>query len=216
MPCDLGDDPARYLGVIRDAFARHYGECSDVWTADRTMREFPALVHERLGLPWVSRVLDVGCGAGLDVAYFAKVCAAVVGIDLHPHPDWDAIRERAGNVRFEPVDLLGYDPGERYDLVFDNGCFHHQHPAHYGAYLARVTRLLAPDGRYVLSTFKNPDLPRRVDAYGRLHRYFADAELHAVLQGAGLHVADELDVGKGRRDQHGELYRLTFCTLGPR
>jgi cyclopropane fatty-acyl-phospholipid synthase-like methyltransferase len=211
MACDVENDPGRYLGIIRDAFGRHYGELSDVWTRDREMRTFPAITRERLTLPAAARVLDVGCGSGQDVEYFARVCGSVVGIDLHPHPDWDGVQQRAPNARFIGVDLLGHTPDAPYDLVFDNGCFHHQHPEHYRAYLDRVARLLAGGGSYVLSTFKNPDTPRRVDAYGRLHRYFSDAELHGELAASGLRVVDELEVWKGRRDQHGEFYRLTFC-----
>lgn len=208
---DLEPDPARYLDVLRRAFDKHYGEASDVWTTDAQMRGFPETIQARLGLPPATRVLDVGCGAGIDVEYFAGLYAEAVGIDLYPHPDWADVARRRPNARFVCSDLLGHAADTRYDLVFDNGCFHHQHPAHYRAYLQRVATLLGGAGHYVLSTFKNPALNQHVDPNGRLHRFFADDELDAELGAAGLTAFDALEVWQPRRQ---ELYRLTFCRAG--
>lgn len=210
MSAPIERDPARYLGVLRRAFDRHYGERSDVWTQDPAMRAFPPQIHAQVGLSSSARVLDVGCGAGPDVEYFAGVCARVEGIDLHPHAAWAGIAAAHPNVRFRCVDLLGLAEDERFDLVFDNGCFHHQHPDHYPAYLARVGALLAPGGHYVLSTFKNPAVTARVDDHGRLHRYFSDEELADVLAEAGLAVVHTQVVRQVARDEH---YRLTYSQL---
>lgn len=214
MACDglLEADPARYLAVLRSAFDGHYAEASDVWTADQEMRAFPAVVlgyRGRQSSPAALRVLDVGCGAGRDVEYFARSCASVVGLDLHPHAEWSAVAGRRPNAAFVETDLVGYTtaPGG-FDLVFDNGCFHHQHPTQYGAYLAQVNRMLASNGWYVLSTFKNDALKERLDDRGRLHRYFTDSELHAVLAESSLVVLHELDVW---RERHRDYYRLTCC-----
>ena len=156
-------------------------------------------------------MLDVGCGAGRDVAYFADVFDTVVGIDIYPHADWEAVTRRAANVRFVSEGLLEHDG--TYDLVVDNGCFHHQHPDVVRAYLDRVARMAAGGGFYVLSTFKNAGLASRVDANGRLHRYFLDGELQHELEGSGFAVFDEMDVWRNR---HRDFYRLTFCkTAGP-
>ncbi len=199
-------DPGRYVGILRDAFRKHYVESSDVWTDDLAMRVLPPIVQGRLKLPRETRVLDVGCGAGRDVAYFAEVFDTVVGLDIHPHPGWEDVRRAAPNVRFVCEGLLEHDGA--YDLVVDNGCFHHQHPDHARPYLERVARLAAGGGFYVLSTFKNDALASRVDANGRLHRYFSDAELHGALEAPGFTVFDELDVWRNR---HRDYYRLTFC-----
>jgi cyclopropane fatty-acyl-phospholipid synthase-like methyltransferase len=202
-------DPARYLGLLRNAFEKHYGERSDVWTEDREMRAFPSILHGRLKLPSTARVLDLGCGAGRDVEYFAALYASVEGIDLYAHADWAEIEARCPNARFWCVDVLGHAWETGYDLVFDNGCFHHQHPEHYGVYLDRVREMVAGrGGSYVLSTFKNEALEERIDDNGRLHRYFSDADLHRVIEAAGLRVFDELDAFRVR---HRDFYRLTFC-----
>ncbi len=208
MGCDVERDPARYLGVLRHAFEKHYGERSDVWTEDREMRAFPSIIQGRLKLPATARALDLGCGAGRDVEYFAALYASADGVDLVPHADWADIRARRPNARFFCADVLGHTWEAPYDLVFDNGCFHHQHPEHYRAYLDRVVEMGGGRGYYVLSTFKNPSLEARVDDNGRLHRYFSDADLHRELAAAGLQVFDELDAFRVR---HGDFYRLTFA-----
>jgi cyclopropane fatty-acyl-phospholipid synthase-like methyltransferase len=204
----LGTSAADYLEILRVAFEKHYGEGSDVWTHDQEMRAFPAIIQGRLKLPGSTRALDIGCGSGRDVAYFSNLYDRVVGVDLYPHHDWGAIGEQHPNAAFAAVDLLRHRWDERYDLVLDNGCFHHQHPDHYRDYLGRVARMIRGDGSYVLSTFKNPDLSHRIDAYGRLHRYFTDSELHRHLRSSGLEPFDELDVW---RERCADFYRLTYC-----
>jgi SAM-dependent methyltransferase len=204
---------------MRRAFDQHYAEGSDVWTADAHMRGFPADIEARVGLSKAARVLDIGCGAGLDVAWFAARCALAVGLDLHAHEGWPDVRKARPNTRFVASDLLGFDaqglelPGEaesvaHFDVVFDNGCFHHQHPEHERPWLRKVVSLLATGGCYVLSTFKNPAVRAQVDALGRLHRYYTDAELRGVLAAGGLRVEDEIEVWQPRRR---EFYRLTFA-----
>lgn len=190
----MESDPERYLGVLRRAFDKHYGEGSDVWTADERARAFPGIVLSRLSLGRQSRVLDVGCGAGADSAAFAQVCGHVDGIDLHAHAAWAGV----SGVTFTQTDVLSFPLAAGYDLVFDSGCFHHQHPAHYPAYLAWVVSALATGGVFAVCTFKNAELTEFVDANGRLHRYFTDAELRAVLGTAGLAVFDEVDLWRGR------------------
>src|SRR5689334_14256817 len=100
MECELESDPGRYRTILEAAFARHYAEGSDVWTRDREMTAFPEVVRAQHSVPSTARVLDVGCGAGRDVEYFAAHCAKVLGIDLHAHPNWTAVGERLPNVTF--------------------------------------------------------------------------------------------------------------------
>jgi len=203
------DGPDAYLGVLVAAYGRQYGEATDEWTGDLSMRCVPALVQGRLKLPPSARALDVGCGTGRDVEYLAGVLGSVTGIDVIGHEAWDRIVADFGPAAaFERTDLLSYDSDSRYDLVLDNGCFHHQHEHHWSPYLRRVAALTDPAGWFVLSTFKSPSIERYVDANGRMHTYFADDELHMMLAGAGFDVVDELDI---HRRAQGNYYRLTFC-----
>ncbi len=209
MSASTAADPKTYMSVLRRAYGKHYRDHTDEWTGDPAMRCAPVLAQAYLRLPSSAHVLDVGCGAGCDVAYLAGLFEKVAGIDIVPQPSWDAIVQRYGStVTFTATDLLSYEPRERYDLVLDNGCFHHQHEDEHVAYLRKAGSLLAPGGWFVLSTFKNPLLEERVDGNGRIHRFFADHELHETLDAARLAVVREHDIPRPLRDDH---YRLSFC-----
>lgn len=209
---DLQETPACYLDTLKAAFTRHYEERSDVWTEDPAMRVVPALIEGQLKLAGREssksiQVLDLGCGQGLDSAWFANVYGRVTGVDLYPHAYWPTLREQYQNLSLVEADVLAYRSSERYELIVDNGCFHHQHPELYIAYLQHVKGFMAPGGTLVLNTFKNPGYTSRVDLNGRLHRYFSDQELYGLLALAGLDVFQETDIYRVR---HGDYYRLSF------
>ena len=202
-------DSRNYIHVLRRAYAKHYGERSDVWTGDPAMRCVPALAQAELELPASARALDVGCGTGCDAAYLAARFGTVVGIDMVPHPSWDRmVQEHRPRLTFGATDLLSYESADRYDLVLDNGCFHHQHEHDHIPYLRRAASLLGAGGWFVLSTFKNAAVAEYVDGNGRIHSYFTDDELHEKLDAAGVAVVRERDIPRPGRDDH---YRLSFC-----
>lgn len=197
-----------YRQVLRTAYTAHYEDGSDIWTGDVAMRCVPSLVQGYLKLGPNARILDVGCGAGRDAAYFGALADSVVGIDVYQHPGWPAIeRGSAGKVRFVCADLLGYDSQSDWDLILDNGCFHHQHPDEAMAYLHKVVTLLSPSGCFVLLTFLNPTRATYVDFHGRLHRYLSDTELRTSLQRAGMRVVRNIELYRGHPDDY---YRLSF------
>lgn len=201
-----------YLDTLRAAYAHQYAEGSDEWTADPAMRCFPALVQGRLKLPPHTKVLDIGCGAGHDVEYLAQVFDSVTGIDLLGHPNWNIIEQANGSrATLLPTDLLSYVGSHSFDLVLDNGCFHHQHVTSSGTYLQRVGELMSAGGHFVISTFKNPTKETFIDRHGRIHSYFRDEELRALLAKAQFTVMAETDVYRAGK---GDYYRLSFCRRG--
>ena len=108
------------------------------------------------------------------------------------------------------MDFLSFDSPELYDLILDNGCFHHQHPHQYTKYLNKVRSLMHGRSGFVLSTYRNHQISEQVDSNGRLFKYFSDAALHEELSHGGLTVGYETTAH--RSTQKGE-YRLTFCHL---
>ena len=208
--CTIEQDPATYLAVLKRAYSKHYLEESDVWTNDPQMRSFPALVQGSVKLTSSARVIDVGCGAGRDVEYFAGLCDSVTGLDIYRHDYWETVAQQHANASFYCTDLLSYSADAKYDLVIDNGCFHHQHPDQLSAYLAKVVSILKKDGCFALSTFKNPAIDEFVDVNGRLHKYFGDAELQKILSTAGFSVFREFDIYRANKKDY---YRLSFCRL---
>jgi len=201
-------DPTTYLDVLKCAFDKHYSEQSDVWTNDPEMRSFPALIQGLLKLDPACSVLDIGCGSGQDVEYFAQLFSSATGLDLYPHHYWQIVSQRHSNAIFHRADFLSYFCDQKYDLIVDNGCFHHQHPEHQSAYLKKITCLLNKDGYFALSTFKNPNIEERVDANGRLHKYFSDADLLNILSSVGFQLVHQFDIYRARKKDY---YRLSFC-----
>lgn len=201
-------DPTTYLKVLKCAFNKHYSEQSDVWTNDPEMRSFPALIQGLLKLNPACRVLDIGCGAGKDVEYFARLFASVTGLDLYAHDYWQIVSQRHSNARFHRSDFLSYSCDEKYDLIVDNGCFHHQHPEHQSAYLKKIASLMNKNGYFALSTFKSRDIEARVDANGRLHKYFSDGDLQNILSSSGYQVTNQFDIYRAHKKDY---YRLSFC-----
>ncbi len=196
------------MSVLDSAYGTQYGQATDEWTDDQSMRCVPALVQGRLKLPSSARALDVGCGTGRDVEYLSGFLRSVTGIDIIGQDAWASIVAATPGAAFERTDLLSYQPDCRYDLVLDNGCFHHQHEAHRSPYLDRAAALTLPDGWFVLSTFKAASIDQYVDVHGRLHKYWTDDELHATLRAAAFDVVDETDI---YRPTKGNYYRLSFC-----
>lgn len=204
----LEKDPTTYLDVLKCAFNKHYSEQSDVWTHDAEMRSFPALIQGLLKLNSASSVLDIGCGSGKDVECFARLFASVTGLDLYPHEYWQVVSQCHSNARFYRTDFLSYSRDEKYDLIVDNGCFHHQHPEHRSAYLKKIAYLMNKHAYFALSTFKNPDIEERVDANGRLHKYFSDADLQNILSSVGFQIVNQFDIYRAHKKDY---YRLSFC-----
>src|SRR5438132_7135178 len=70
------------------------------------------------------RALEVGCGTGTNALWLAQHGFEVLGVEVSPRAV-DKARARAGSAcRFEVRDFLAERPAERYDFVFDRGCFH--------------------------------------------------------------------------------------------
>src|SRR4051794_39463325 len=99
---------------------------------------------------WRGRaVLDVGCGAGVDLARFAKGGAVVTGVDLTPAAI-DLARanfeQRGLSGRFEVADgeRLPF-PDESFDLVFAHGVV--QYTANPQGLVEECRRVLKPGGQ---------------------------------------------------------------------
>lgn len=79
-----------------------------------------------LGLFEGCTVLDVGCGFGDFYTYLTSKGYKVdyTGIDINPEMLEEARRRHSG-LRFELVDLLAGDFGEKFDFVVESGIFNH-------------------------------------------------------------------------------------------
>ena len=99
------------------------------------------------------RVLDVGCGAGVDAIMAARLVGGtgrVVGLEFSPDmlakARANAAKAQAGNLSFVPgsAESLPF-PDASFDVVISNGAYNLV--VDKGAALAEAFRVLAPGGR---------------------------------------------------------------------
>ena len=101
------------------------------------------------------RVLEVGCGAGVDLARFARGGAIVTGVDLsrsaielaRANFDQQGIR---GDLRVEDGEQLPF-PASSFDLVYAHGVV--QYTANPQRLVDECRRVLAPGGRAIFQVY---------------------------------------------------------------
>jgi len=101
------------------------------------------------------RVLDVGCGAGVDLARFAKAGAVAVGVDLAASAI-DLARQNfklqnlSGDFHVADGEQLPF-PDASFDLVFAHGVV--QYTAHPRRLVDECHRVLAPGGEAIFQVY---------------------------------------------------------------
>lgn len=133
------------------------------------------------------RMLELGCGTGLNLVALADAVAEGVGVDFSPamvaRACRNAGRARAGNLRFVLGDAADAPlAAAAFDLVLLAGTL--EHLPDRGAVLARCRSLLAPGGRVVVVAPhpRNPALLWQRLVRGGSGRQFAQ-DLHMAPRG---------------------------------
>jgi len=101
-------------------------------------------------------VLDIGCGAGTFSIAMAKQGHKVTAVDFMPealHMAEQKAKAAGAKIRFEQADVLAWNSPERFDLVFDSGCFHSVAPRERSHYKQKLLGWLAHGADYVLIHF---------------------------------------------------------------
>jgi cyclopropane fatty-acyl-phospholipid synthase-like methyltransferase len=108
------------------------------------------------------RAIDLGCGTGTNVITMAKRGWEVTGVDFVPKAI-HAARQKAkkagikADLRVGDVTRLEGIEGP-YHLALDMGCFHSLKQEDQKLYMDKLTRILAPEGRFLLYVFfRNED-----------------------------------------------------------
>jgi SAM-dependent methyltransferase len=98
------------------------------------------------------RVLDAGCGSGYGAAKLAQDAREVLGIDVSQDAVDDARQQyQAATLRFECADCLNIPAADgSFDLVVAFEII--EHVSDWRRFLEQARRVLAPDGRFVVST----------------------------------------------------------------
>lgn len=109
------------------------------------------------------KVVDLGCGAGVQAAFLAKHGMDVTGIDSSPKALEAArglIELYGADVEFVEADILATTlPDGLADVVNDSFIYHNVQPEARDAYAAEVARILKPGGLFVMVGFSDRMTP---------------------------------------------------------
>jgi len=106
------------------------------------------------------RILDVGCGTGMNAQHLAAKGHTVVGIDLSPVAI-EKFRQKGLEGMVCDVEKDGTPfPDGSFDLVFASEVI--EHVADTASFLVELARVLRPDGTLVLSTPNSAFWPYRI------------------------------------------------------
>lgn len=187
MPETCEQDP---LAAILEWY-RRYGEAFSCAHADQS----PQLVEvaNRLAdrLPSGARILDLGCGAGRDMAAFEAAGFEVTGVDASR--EMIALARPRVRGRLEVMDMRTLElPDVAWDGVWCMAALLHLRRADAPVALAQMHRVLRPGGWLSLSVLEGagerqepspePGLP------GRLFCDYRPAELRELVERAGLEL----------------------------
>ncbi|MGK4001190.1 class I SAM-dependent methyltransferase [Sorangium sp. So ce1036] len=160
------------------------------------------------------RALDLGTGPATQAFALAERGFDVTGTDLSHAAIERAVAQAAQAqaqgkpaVRFLQDDVLDSRLDERFDVVFDRGCFHCLPPVRRADYARTVERLVAPGGLFFLKCFSTRQ-PGEQGPYK-----FSPGDIRAIFGERFEVLSIDESVYQGTLP---ELPRALFCVLRPR
>jgi SAM-dependent methyltransferase len=153
------------------------------WHLSRT----PPELLEALADGWIAppaRVLDLGCGLGVELAALAGRGFQAIGIDTSPVAV-ERARRAHPEVEFVVGDVLELPfEDESFDVIIDRGCFHTLAGADRPRYEREAWRVLRPGGHFLLRAFRASGAGERNDmSPGVVRRHFARWAIVAEADG---------------------------------
>lgn len=196
----------QYRHRLPEIFKARYSNNNDEWTDDISMRALPYLVQGKLQLGRNISLLDIGCGKGNDIAVYSSFYDKTTGIDIVSHDAWVKIEPK--NIFFICDYFQEHIFDEKYDLIIDNGCMHHQTLEEMGEYLDKIKAILKKSGNLVISSFYSKEGGSIMDDERRLHHYFTDKYLSGLLNEHGFTNSEDIFLYRPKYDNY---YRILFC-----
>jgi len=188
----------QYIDVNRrayDVLATEYKArmAADVAKDREIVRPFSEYLQQTFGVG--ARVLDLGCGNGLNVRMLSDAGFQTTGIDLSP----EMVRIARSTCPFERLilgDFLAWDfGGERFDGIFAKASLHLFPKKDATCVIAKAFRLLGPEGMLYIATtvadnsgegfYAKNDYQQRVT---RFRKFWQPAELLKAVRSAGFVV----------------------------
>lgn len=206
--------------MIKDQMEKIYREMApeDIpWNIETPPEILQALIKNNVLGP--CKVIELGCGAGNYVIYFAKNGFDAIGVDISENAITMARKSalRAGiKCTFLVADVLGdiSEIHDEFDFVYDWELLHHIFPDDRVRYIENVCRLLKPGGHYLSVSFSEKSKQfggigkYRKTPLGTVLYFSSEPELECLLK--NHFVVEELktvDI-KGKHAIHAAVYAL--------
>ena len=205
MSFKIANDPkADYRALVRSAYDR----CATDYARQRraTAEAELSLIAERLAPG--SRVLDVGCGAGIPVSRQLADKFEVTGVDI----SWSMIgmaRKNVPSATFIRADVLeAAFPAAGFDAIVSYYAIFHIPRQEHRELIRRFARWLRPGGLLLFTVAPNDDGPGYTedDFFGETMYWsnFGPGTYRKILAEAGFEIEQEGIVGGGRTDVDGQ------------
>ncbi len=157
------------------ATLRHYSDVAPTYRAGGPGGQNRFLKYFLSKLPVHSRIIDLGCGGGIDTAAMLERGHAVEAMDASDRIAVETSLRLGINVRVERFDQL--EEVEAYDAAWASASLIHVPRPALPDVLSRILRALKPGGLHC-ATFTSGGCEGR-DAVGRYYNYLSEAELIA-------------------------------------
>jgi methyl halide transferase len=188
----------------------HYQSDRPPWETGRPSEELQRVVAERGIAP--CRVIDLGCGTGINAIWLARRGFDVTAVDLSPLAIEKA-RKRASEakaaVRFVVADVLALPDGfGTFPFFFDRGCYHAVRRQDPHAYLRTLLRVTEPGsfGLVLAGNARDPHPP------GQGPAVVSAEQIHAEL-GSAFDVLDLREFHFDQVEGDGTRFLAWSCFL---
>lgn len=180
-----------YQDFLRSSFEVHYKSGTDVWTQDRSLHAIAQFANHFM--PKEGNVLDVGTGRGRDASYFLCKGHRVCGVDLLETEEVGHLKKNS-KFHFRLGHFQDLNLQHRFDVVLDNGSFHHQDPLDFEKYLKNIFLHLKAGGHFIVSVYTpfNETAEGKAGhlADGRKGRSFSLWELRSLVESVGFEFVE--------------------------
>ena len=124
------------------------------WHSDKAPKSLTKAIKKiKKGL-----ALDICCGAGTSSIYLSKNGFKVKGIDISERAieiAKDRAKKEEADIDFKTGDALELKEKNKFDFVFDRGCFHHIDKKDRSKFIKKIYNILEKNGRYQLMAFSD-------------------------------------------------------------
>ncbi|MFD1465664.1 class I SAM-dependent methyltransferase [Lapidilactobacillus mulanensis] len=154
------------------------------WTAGTANPELVNLVYDQT-IKEGSNILEIGCGLGAESVFLAVRGMNMTSVDISQ----DAINTAESiakayqvDVDWRVGDILKMElPEHSFDVITDQGCFHHLTDEERPLYLQQIKKFLKPGGMFLLRCFSDKipggPQPRRITSDELLQTFYPELKL---------------------------------------